>query len=267
MTTAAAETELKPEPTAVAEAPGVRGVPDIVRRRLATLDNWLNPHSWAVTALVVTIAAILRFQGLSKPNKLIFDEVYYPTDAWDMLKHGVEWDEKTNGPAYVVHPPLGKWLIALGETVFGNTPLGWRVPTAVAGTLMILILVRVAYRLFRSVLLAGAAGLLMTLDGFQLVLSRTSLLDIFLGLFVLASFAAMLLDRDHYRRRLLRALEDGGRRAGRPASPSRSWPGSSVTSAGARSVWCSPWSPTCPRGRAGSSPTRGTSGTTARRTG
>jgi dolichyl-phosphate-mannose--protein O-mannosyl transferase len=49
----------------------------------------------------------------------------------------------------------------------------------------------------------------MTLDGFQLVLSRISLLDIFLGLFVEATFAALLLDRDHYRRRLLKALEDG----------------------------------------------------------
>ncbi|RSM74274.1 phospholipid carrier-dependent glycosyltransferase [Actinoplanes sp. ATCC 53533] len=211
MTTATAETGLIPEPPGVAEPAGGRGVPDIVRRRLATLDNWLNPHSWLVTVVVVAIAAILRFQGLGTPNKLIFDEVYYPTDAWDMLQHGVEWDEARNSPAYVVHPPLGKWLIALGEMVFGNTTLGWRVPAAIAGTLMIGILIRVAYRLFHSVVLAGAAGLLMALDGFQLVLSRTSLLDIFLGLFVLASFAAMLLDRDHYRRRLLRALEDGAR--------------------------------------------------------
>src|SRR6185312_3937698 len=111
--------------------------------------------------------------------------------------------------AYVVHPPLGKWLIALGEKAFGNTEVGWRFPTAIAGTLMVLILIRVAYRLFHSVLLAGLAGLLMTLDGFQLVLSRTSLLDIFLGTFVLATFAALVLDRDAYRRRWLRALEDG----------------------------------------------------------
>jgi dolichyl-phosphate-mannose-protein mannosyltransferase len=63
--------------------------------------------------------------------------------------------------------------------------------------------------MFHSVVLAGAAGLLMALDGFHLVLSRTSLLDIFLGLFILAAFAAMVVDRDHYRRRLLRALENG----------------------------------------------------------
>ncbi len=209
VTTAA--TELDPEPaTTTGQSGGVRAVPDVVRRRLATLDNWLNPHSWLVTAVIVTIAAILRLNSITSAKGYVFDEVYYPTDAWDMLTHGVEWDpENTGGPAYVVHPPLGKWLIALGELVFGNNELGWRVPTAIAGTLMILILVRVAYRLFHSIVLAGTAGLLMTLDGFQLVLSRTSLLDIFIGLFVLASFAALVLDRDHCRRRLLKALENG----------------------------------------------------------
>jgi dolichyl-phosphate-mannose--protein O-mannosyl transferase len=190
---------------AVARAP----VPEVVRRRLTTLDGRLDPYSWLVTLLIVTIAGILRLNDVGRPQKLIFDEVYYPTDAWDMIKRGVEWNEETGGPGYVVHPPLGKWLIALGEMVFGNNSLGWRVPTAVAGTLMVLVLIRVAYRMFHSIVLAGTAGLLLTLDGFQLVLSRTSLLDIFLGLFVLMAFACVLLDRDHYRRRLLRALEDG----------------------------------------------------------
>nr|WP_308120863.1 phospholipid carrier-dependent glycosyltransferase [Actinoplanes bogorensis] len=190
-----------------------------MRRRLATLDNWLNPHSWLVTAVVVTIAAILRLNGISNPKGYIFDEVYYPTDAWDMLQHGVEWDEKTNGPAYVVHPPLGKWLIALGEMIFGNNELGWRFPAAIAGTVMILILIRVTYRLFHSVLLAGLAGMLMALDGFQLVLSRTSLLDIFLGTFILATFAALVLDRDHYRRQWVRALENGYDPAQTPTVP------------------------------------------------
>jgi dolichyl-phosphate-mannose-protein mannosyltransferase len=210
VTTATAEAEITPEPPGGEESPpDERGVPDIVRRRLATLDNWLEPHSWLVTLVITAIAGVLRFQGLGSVKGYIFDEVYYPTDAWDLLHHAVEWDEKTNGPAYVVHPPLGKWLIALGEKAFGNHEFGWRFPAAVAGTLMILILIRIAYRMFHSLVLAGTAGLLMTLDGFQLVLSRTSLLDIFLGLFVEATFAAMLLDRDHYRRRLLRALEDG----------------------------------------------------------
>jgi dolichyl-phosphate-mannose--protein O-mannosyl transferase len=218
-TAATAEAERIPEPPAEPQPAGPPGVPEIVRRRLKTLDNWLNPYSWLVTFGVGGIAAVLRLVGISSPKGHIFDEVYYPTDAWDMLQHGVEWDEKTNGPAYVVHPPLGKWLISLGELVWGNTETGWRVPAAVAGILMIIILVRVAYRLFHSVLLAGMAGLLMSLDGFQLVLSRTSLLDIFLGTFVLASFAALVIDRDHYRRSLLRALENGYDPSRTPAVP------------------------------------------------
>ncbi|MFI5934645.1 dolichyl-phosphate-mannose--protein mannosyltransferase [Actinoplanes sp. NPDC051494] len=205
---AAAETELAPEPPQ-AGPDDPPEVPGIVRRRLATLENWLDPYSWLVTAVIVAMAAILRLNGLTSAKGYVFDEVYYPTDAWDMLQHGVEWDEKIDGAAYVVHPPLGKWLIALGEKAFGNNELGWRFPTAIAGILMVLILIRVAYRLFHSIVLAGAAGMLLTLDGFQLVLSRTSLLDIFLGLFVLMTFAALLLDRDHYRRRLLRGLEQG----------------------------------------------------------
>ncbi|WP_239102641.1 dolichyl-phosphate-mannose--protein mannosyltransferase [Actinoplanes siamensis] len=176
---------------------------------MATLENWLDPYSWLVTVVVTALAAVLRLERITEAEGYVFDEVYYPTDAWDMLRHGVEWDEKSDSAGYVVHPPLGKWLIAAGEKIFGNNELGWRFTAAVAGTLMVLILIRVAYRMFHSVVLAGTAGMLMTLDGFQFVLSRTSLLDIFLGLFVLATFAAMVLDRDHYRRRLLRAVGSG----------------------------------------------------------
>jgi dolichyl-phosphate-mannose-protein mannosyltransferase len=211
VTTATAEKDLPTadSPAGAESSRGVRVVPDLVRRRLSTLDNRLEPWSWLVTVVITVAAGILRLAGVDKPKGYIFDEVYYPTDAWDMLQHGVEWDEKNNGPAYVVHPPLGKWMIALGEKIFGNDELGWRFTAAVAGTLMIFILIRVAYRMFRSTVLAGMAGLLMTLDGFQLVLSRTALLDIFIGLFVLLTFACLVLDRDHYRRRWRDALAAG----------------------------------------------------------
>ena len=80
--------------------------------------------------------------------------------------------------------------------------------------------------MFRSTTLGCAAGLLLALDGFHLVLSRTALLDIFLLLFVLAAFGALVLDRDARRRRWARALDDGPRpdpsRAG-PAGPPRGW--------------------------------------------
>ncbi|WP_173078343.1 phospholipid carrier-dependent glycosyltransferase [Phytohabitans rumicis] len=196
-----------------ADTPGsaskLGGVADVVRRRLLPFEARLDPYSWLATAVIVAIAGILRLVNLNKPKGLIFDEVYYPTDAWDLLQHGVEWDEKSNGPAYVVHPPLGKWMIALGEQVLGYNEWGWRISGAVIGTLSVLILVRVARRMFHSTVLGCAAGLLMALDGFHLVLSRIALLDIFLMFFILAAFGALVMDRDHRRNRWLQALENG----------------------------------------------------------
>ncbi|WP_344982411.1 phospholipid carrier-dependent glycosyltransferase, partial [Streptosporangium fragile] len=100
------------------------------------------------------------------------------------------------------HPPLGKWMIAVGEQIFGMTPFGWRFAAAVVGTLSILILARVARRMTRSTLLGCLAGLLLALDGLHFVLSRTALLDIFLMFWVLAGFACLVVDRDRARERL-----------------------------------------------------------------
>lgn len=203
-----------------------RSVPAIIRRRLAPLDAKLDPISWLATGVVVLIAALLRVVGLSHPKGKIFDEIYYARDAWGLVTHGVEWNFKDNTHSYVVHPPLGKWLIGLGEWAFGyedpetnisvpgrlvdvSPEFGWRIAAAVAGTLSVLIVIRVARRLFRSTVLGCTAGLLMALDGFHLVLSRTALLDIFLLLFVLAAFVALIIDRDASRARWLRIVEAG----------------------------------------------------------
>ncbi len=210
-------------------------LPDFVRRRLATVDGRLDGRSWLATAVVVAIAAILRLVGLGDVKGKIFDEIYYARDGWGLIEHGVEWNFKDNAPSYVVHPPLGKWLIGLGEWAFGyqdtehnisvpghlmtTTPeFGWRISAAVIGTLSVLLLVRIGRRMFRSTALGCAAGLLLALDGFHLVLSRTALLDIFLHFFVLAAFGALVLDRDARRRRWAAALDAGldPSRGGRP---------------------------------------------------
>ncbi|MFD6756351.1 dolichyl-phosphate-mannose--protein mannosyltransferase [Micromonospora gifhornensis] len=222
------------------------GVPAMVRRRLATVETRLDSRSWLATAVVVAIAAILRFANLSHPPGKIFDEIYYARDAWALVDKGVEWNYKDGGPSYVVHPPLGKWLIGLGEWAFGYSDaehgisvpgqlfttapeFGWRFSAALIGTLSVLLLIRIGRRLFGSTVLGCAAGLLLAVDGYHLVLSRTALLDIFLLFFVLAAFGALVLDRDATRRRWARALEAGldptlRGRAGRPPGGWRNWP-------------------------------------------
>lgn len=184
--------------------------------------------------MVTAIAAIIRLVHLQRPGHIVFDETYYAPNAYALLRYGVEWQVAEgganpvdgapvfgDGAAYVVHPPLGKWLIALGQWMFGYDPFGWRVAAAVAGTLSVLIIIRVAYRLFGSITLGATAGLLMALDGMHVVMSRIALLDIFLLLFLVAAFAALLRDRDARRRRWLAVIEAGLRR---PASGWRELP-------------------------------------------
>jgi dolichyl-phosphate-mannose-protein mannosyltransferase len=193
---------------------------EVRRRRLAPPLPTDRLGSWLATGVIVLIAGVLRLVGLGWPKGKIFDEVYYATEGHDLLQHGVEWNATNNNGDFVVHPPLGKWLIGLGEWVFGYNEFGWRISAAVAGTLSVLIMVRVARRLFGSTVLGCGAGLLMALDGLHFVLSRTALLDIFLMLFIFASFGCLVMDRDQRRRRWSRAI-DAGAEPGRPGRANR----------------------------------------------
>ena len=89
------------------------------------------------------------------------------------------------------------------------TPFGWRVASAVVGSLMVMVMIRLARRVTRSTLLGLVAGLLMCFDGLQLVLSRLALLDIFVAFFVLCAVSCMVADRDWVRARLARVVPDG----------------------------------------------------------
>jgi dolichyl-phosphate-mannose-protein mannosyltransferase len=164
-------------------------------------------NSWLWSLLVTAVAAVTRFWALGFPETKSFDEVYYATEAQEMLRYGYE---DNRGYMFIVHPPLGKWLIALTSWLFGpngivrhtSEAFGWRAAPALAGTISVLILTRLAQRMFRSTVLGVLAGTLLALDGISLVMSRVALLDIFLQTFVLAGFAALVIDRDQVRARL-----------------------------------------------------------------
>lgn len=201
-------------------------------RPVDTLAGWIGP------LLVALYAGFLRFWNLGRPDTLIFDETYYVKQAWSLLQFGVEHkvlpeladpdatpkvDEiwASGNPTvfgtvadFVVHPPVGKWVIAIGEHLGGvENAWSWRIGVAVLGTLSVLMLARAARRMFGSTALGVLAGLLLTLDGQHFVLSRTGLLDMSVMFFALVAFCALLIDRDASRERLARVV-GGWRDAG-----------------------------------------------------
>ena len=140
----------------------------------------------AIAPLVIALGSfLLRIFDIASIKSLIFDEIYYVDGARDFLKYGVE--VSGSQPEFVVHPPVGKWMIASGIKLFGDNALGWRFTTALVGSLMILVIALIAHRLFYSPLLTALASGLMAIDGLALVHSRTALLDNFLAFFILVA--------------------------------------------------------------------------------
>jgi dolichyl-phosphate-mannose--protein O-mannosyl transferase len=210
----------------------------------AALAPWRDPHPWAgrlATLVIVILAGFTRFWALGFPpgknlipsNGMDFDEVYYATEAQELLRYGYE---DNRGYMFIVHPPLGKWLIGASEWLQGvftgkhssaaylTNSLGWRVAPAVFGCLGVIMVMRIARRMMRSNLYGFVAGLLMAFEGMSLVLARTAILDIFLQTFVIAAFGALAIDRDKVRARLGNLVAAGADlTAGAPTLGPRPW--------------------------------------------
>ena len=156
-----------------------------------SLPRW----GWLAPTLIILLAGVLRFYNLAHPNAIVFDETYYAKDAYSYLHYGYEvsWSSGVdhafasgdfsgilpNSPEYVVHPPLGKWMIAWGNGDFRRERLRlarecrdyWYARGGAFGGC------RVAHVPFgHGCLYRCAAG---AVDGLMFVESRLALLDIF----------------------------------------------------------------------------------------
>ncbi|MFD6449493.1 dolichyl-phosphate-mannose--protein mannosyltransferase [Nocardia sp. NPDC055165] len=187
----------RPVSASVSPAP-LRPAPDF-----GPLDT---ARGWLVTAVLTVIAALTRFINLNYPTDArtpVFDEKHYAPQAWQMVTGGGVEDN----PAYglVVHPPVGKQFIALSEAIFGYNAWGWRGTAALAGTILVLLVVRIVRRMARSTLIGAFAGVLLIAESLTFVSSRIGMLDIFMSLLVTAAFGCLIVDRDEMRERMARA--------------------------------------------------------------
>jgi len=166
-----------------------RAAGEDVRRNGWTRLDW-------VSMMLITLAGgVVRFIGLNDAKGMMFDEVYYAKDACLYAGQAPSVCDIAS-PENYVHPPLGKWLISIGIRLFGHNETGWRVASALAGTLTILLLYLLARKLLRSTLGASLASGLLAVDLLAFVQSRVSMLDVFVPLFGVATFLFLVCDRD-----------------------------------------------------------------------
>lgn len=214
------------------------------RNGIRTNPARLAVAKWLAPLLLTVFAGVLRLVNLGHPATLAFDETYYVKDAWSLWTLGYEgaWGDGANelfaqgdtsalseAGSFVVHPPLGKWIIALGMGLLGpESSVGWRLTTALLGTATVLVIYLLTVTLTRSRTLATLAGLFVAVDGLSIVMSRVGLLDSTLTFFILLGFWFVLLDRQ----RTISLLENPATHGISDASPVQMW---------GRVLWRRPW--------------------------
>ena len=158
--------------------------------------------SWFALGMVglLVLSLALRFWGLGRFNSLVFDEVYYVKFAHDYL---------TQTPLFDGHPPLSKYLIAIGIWLGNQLPIGhdtankltgaeyttwsYRWLNALTGSFIPLVVAGIAYQLSHRRSYAFLSGLFAALDGLFLVESRYALNNVYLVIFGLLGLWCLLL--------------------------------------------------------------------------
>jgi dolichyl-phosphate-mannose-protein mannosyltransferase len=143
-----------------------------------------------VLAGLFVVALGFRFWGLERFNTLVFDEVYYAVFANKYL---------TWTPFFDGHPPLSKYLIAIGMWVGDRLPMvpdvsnaltgslhktwSYRWLNALTGSFIPLVAAALVYQLTQRWRITLLTAGLLTLDGLLLVESRYALNNVYLILF------------------------------------------------------------------------------------
>jgi dolichyl-phosphate-mannose-protein mannosyltransferase len=150
--------------------------------------------------LLWLFAVGLRFWGLERFNTLVFDEIYYVKFA----------DQYLSGkPFFDGHPPLSKYIIAIGIWVAERLHLGpqvgndlaggfhptwsYRWTAALTGSFIPIVVAELVRQVSQNRRFALIAGSLVALDGLFLVESRYALNNVYLVIFGLLGQLGLVL--------------------------------------------------------------------------
>lgn len=135
-----------------------------------------DPLWWSILIALAFLA--LALHRLTIPSQPYFDEVHYLPAARKLLDLI---------PANSEHPMFAKEVLAASITLLGDGPLGWRLPSALTGTLGLFAFGRFTWWLTHS-RFASLAAMILLASGFAwYVQSRIAMLDIFAAALMLVA--------------------------------------------------------------------------------
>lgn len=143
-----------------------------------SLSRILN-YPLSIYVILFIVAFSLRAYALYLPRGHLSDEAYYIPAALSILETGED-------PNYV-HPPFGKYLIAISFFIFGDNPLGWRFFSVLLGSLAIPLIYFFGKKIYGNIVGMMAAAFL-AIDPMAFRMSSLAMLDVFLMFFILLGF-------------------------------------------------------------------------------
>lgn len=126
---------------------------------------------WILRGLICLLACAFLFPGFDSIPELIFDEAHYVPAARDLLRLSSNPNQE--------HPLFAKEMIAAGIHLFGDTPVGWRLPGLIVSVFGVLACFEIGLRVFRSLPLGALSAILVLLNMFFVIQARTAMLDTF----------------------------------------------------------------------------------------
>jgi dolichyl-phosphate-mannose-protein mannosyltransferase len=145
--------------------------------------SWAYRSVLVLSAVTILVGLWARVWKLGFPGQRVWDEIYFPVMARKFLEGTYQFD---------LHPPLGKFIIAVGIALFGDTPIGWRVMPLLFGCAMIPLGAALGWYLMRERVAALLLAAFIAGETFLIAYSRIGIMDGILVFFTLATLLAAL---------------------------------------------------------------------------
>jgi len=129
-------------------------------------------------SLIVLLNLFLRLFRLDSPNFAYLDEKNFFLPA--IRARLQEVPDFTNE-----QPQLGKYIIAQSIRLFGDNPWGWRIPSAIFGTLIVVATYFLAKKIFGGKIIPILSSLFITFEFSLFILSRMVMMEVFFAAFAL----------------------------------------------------------------------------------
>ena len=141
-------------------------------------------QKFTVYALFFIISQLLYQIGIGVTEQPFFDEQHYVPAARTFIAQRINTIPE--------HPPLGIALIAASLTIGGDRPFGWRIGSALCGSLLLLGLLALCFACGMRKTRVIYVGALALCSHFIFIHARTAMLDIYLCTFIIWALVLMV---------------------------------------------------------------------------